>query len=626
MCGITGLLSNAPEGVACGILQGMTAIIAHRGPDGEGHWINANGQVGLGHRRLSIIDLTKGGHQPMHYADMRYTITFNGEIYNYIELRERLSQKGYRFKSASDTEVLMALYDAERENCLASLDGMFAFAIWDEVEQTLFFARDRFGEKPFHYCFEPGKRFLFGSEMKSLWAAGVPKVIDNRMLYRYLVHNEIMDEDDLSVTFFENIKRLKPGYYGIVHLPSFRLSIKQYWSIEADREAPGQTLEQASEKFRELFFNAVSLRLRSDVPFGSSLSGGLDSSAIVCAINHLTQRNGGTMHTFSARFPGFKKDEGEHINKVLACTRTIPHFIYPDENDLLSRIKEVAWHQEEPFGSASINVQNEVMKAARESDIKVLLDGQGADEVLAGYHFYFKPFFYELKHRNKAVYKTQLSKYHQLHATNTINNVVYNDSLKERIKDLMPVTIQKQFREMNNRRKITKGGILNRDFMDANMVGSSKSWTTHKGLNNSLKTSTTGSGLQELLRYADRNSMQHSVEVRLPFLSHHLVEYIFTLPSEFKMFDGWNKYLMRMALKDILPAEITWRKDKIGYEPPQQQWMDGQRAKEMIRDIKESLVKDRILDINVLNTEIPADSSIYQDTNWKILQVGMTLL
>ncbi|RAK42166.1 UNVERIFIED_ORG: asparagine synthase (glutamine-hydrolysing) [Chitinophaga ginsengisegetis] len=599
----------------------MTDAIAHRGPDGAGSWINEDQHLALGHRRLSIIDLSDSGHQPMHYAEGRYTITYNGEIYNYLELKEMLTKQGYEFVSNSDTEVLLALYDAKKEACLNLLDGMFAFAIWDSREKTLFFARDRFGEKPFHYAYSPGECFIFGSEMKSIWAYGQKKEVNNKMYYRYLAYGEIMHEEDLAETFFEGIKRLKPAHYGKIGFPDLTLQIQSYWTLNRIAIDENISQIQAVERFRELFLNSVTRRLRSDVPVGSSLSGGLDSSLVVCAIDHLSLGNH-RQHTFSARFPGFSKDEGEFMNKVITRVNASAHFAFPNGNDFLTRLQEIAWHQEEPFGSASICVQNDVMRLAKERNIKVLLDGQGADEILAGYPYYFYSFFRELKKGNRTIFNTQLSEYHKLSGNGNAHNV-YPYSFKTRVKNTLPDSLVRQI--IRTKRKIDdlKDPFINRDFSQAYRVDGSKWPINPDTLNLSLQQSVSGSGLQELLRYADRNSMAHSREVRLPFLSHEFVEFVFSLPAAFKISNGWTKYLMRLAFKDILPNEITWRKDKIGYEPPQQQWMQNKAVIDFTNSMKEKLIKDRILSAAILDERPDRARSIYENKNWQILVSGM---
>ncbi|HMT35843.1 MAG TPA: asparagine synthase (glutamine-hydrolyzing), partial [Chitinophagaceae bacterium] len=297
MCGIAGLLSKNNSEITSDRLKNMTDIISHRGPDGAGHWIADNGQVGLGHRRLSIIDLSHEADQPMHYLN-RYSIVFNGEIYNYIEIKETLLKQGYTFKTQSDTEVLMALYDREKDKCLAFLDGMFSFVIYDQKEHTAFCARDRFGEKPFFYSYEKGKHFMFGSEMKCLWAGGLPKEINNRMLFNYLSFGYLENPQDLTETFFQHCTRLPHSHYIKINLHTLEIDIQKYYDIDWKKIDKGISVEKAKEQFNELFYTSVQRRLRSDVTVGSSLSGGLDSSLVVCVIDELKKGTQQKQNTF----------------------------------------------------------------------------------------------------------------------------------------------------------------------------------------------------------------------------------------------------------------------------------------------------------------------------------------
>jgi asparagine synthase (glutamine-hydrolysing) len=287
MCGIAGIISKDPGEVTIGRLKKMTDMIHYRGPDGEGHWINSGKHVGLGHRRLSIIDLSPEAAQPMHYLG-RYSIIFNGEIYNYIELKENLLKQGYKFTTSSDTEILMALYDRERENCLQFLDGMFSFVIYDDEKKEIFVARDRFGEKPFFYNYEPGKHFIFGSEMKALWAAGISRQYDETMLYNFLTHQLLDNPENVSQTFFKDCIRLPHSHYLLFDVTTCTISaVKRYWDIDVKIQDHKITPQQAEEKFRFLFETSVTRRLRSDVAVGSSLSGGIDSSIVVWQIDNI---------------------------------------------------------------------------------------------------------------------------------------------------------------------------------------------------------------------------------------------------------------------------------------------------------------------------------------------------
>lgn len=522
----------------------MTDVIVHRGPDGQGHWINESGNVGFGHRRLSIIDLSDNAKQPMHYADGRYTITYNGEIYNYIEIKEYLVRKGYLFKSNSDTEVLLALYHLKKEKCLEELDGMFAFSIWDEQEKILFCARDRFGEKPFHY-YHDENRFVFASEIKQFWATDIEKKIDQEKLLLFTETGLIDDDKNISATFFKNIKRLDAAHYLLID-PSKKLTIQQYWDIDLTVKPFAGTIEQAAERFLELFTESIRLRLRSDVPVGSSLSGGLDSSSIVMLIDLLKGKDT-KQNTFSARFNNFEKDEGEHIEAVLkACKNIEVHYTWPDKAYFESVFDKVTYHQDEPYSSASIVAQYAVMELAKKNNVTVLLDGQGADEQLAGYLPYYHRYLNQLFYLKSSLYTNEYNAYQKFHG----QEYSYRS----------PFEIETLRMKLGRYRRIILG--QKNPYKD--------------NLKTELKYSTTTVGLKVLLRYADRNSMAHSREVRLPFLNHKLVEFVFSLPDEYKLNNGWTKFLLRKSMNKILPTSICWRVDKIGYEPPQNKWIESE--------------------------------------------------
>jgi asparagine synthase (glutamine-hydrolysing) len=621
MCGIAGLIVSDTSLLNIQRLKPMTDIISHRGPDGEGHWISSDGKIGLGHRRLSIIDLSHEADQPMHYLG-RYTIVFNGEIYNYIELKDVLLKQGYTFKTHSDTEVLMALYDRDKENCLQLLDGMFSFVLYDSQENTAFCARDRFGEKPFFYSYEKDKHFYFGSEMKCLWAGGIKKEVNNRMLFNYLSFNTIENPSNLSETFFENCNRLPHSHYLKLNVQTLEFSITKYYDINWQHIDYSISINQAKEKFHELFYTSIQRRLRSDVTVGSSLSGGLDSSLVVCIIDDLKKGTTQKQNTFSAVFPGFSKDERKYMDYVIAKTNVNPHFITPTDEGLITDLEKLSWHQEEPYGSASIYVQYQVMQLAKQNNTTVLLDGQGADEILAGYHPYYIPFFTELKKNGD--YKNQLVKYTELHKNNRINGIAQK-GLSDIIHNISPSLVRPALKFRNSYRQ-TKSPTLNKDFYHTykNEIFDTHT-TTFSTLNEALYDSTIKFGLQQLLRFADRNSMAHSREVRLPFLYHELVDFIFALPATFKINDGWTKWIMRESF-DILPNEIKWRKDKIGYEPPQKSWMDNSNLKSKIMHQREKLVHHNYLNSKILNTSVQSEDATYSKHNsWTHWMAGCLL-
>lgn len=623
MCGIAGIFYREKV-VTEESLVPMTEAIQHRGPDGQGHWINSNNKLGFGHRRLSIIDLSTDGAQPMHYANGRFTITFNGEIYNYIELKRDLEQRGYSFKSKSDTEVLLALYAFKGPDCLNDLDGMFAFAIWDEQEQKLFCARDRFGEKPFHFFFKEGEEFVFGSEIKQLFAYGVPHGINQRLLFNFFQSKHVLHDPRLpDETFFNGVFRLEPAHYLLLD-KDLKLFKKRYWDIDLSKENRQISLKSAADTFREMLKSSIALRLRSDVPVGSSLSGGLDSSAIVCLIDQLNSDRKIKQKTFSARFRNFEKDEGYYMQKVIDATNVEPFFTYPDGKSFAEEFQSLCFHQEEPFGSASIFAQWEVMKLARKQQVTVLLDGQGADELLAGYHFFFDTYLKELFQNRSPLFGKELSAYRNRHNPGYVGpdgsmgfvSAASNKTLKQPFRQFARSIYRSVFPIPD---KPVAKQLLSKEY-SLQFTSYDKLSGEHKGgLKEQLYVTTNVIGLNNLLRFADRNSMAFSRELRLPFLDHKLAEFIFSLPNEYKIYDGWTKYVMRKGMQGVMPAEITWRADKIGYEPPQKKWMQTTAFKELSSSALNKIKATGIADKNISMENLSADDE------WACLVVANTL-
>ncbi len=622
MCGIAGIVSPDSAVVSREQLKKMSIALSHRGPDGEGQWINNGANIGLAHTRLAILDLSKEGAQPMHYLK-RYTIVYNGEIYNYIELKDFLYKKGYRFISQTDTEVILAAYDFWKEDCLKQFDGMFAFAIVDTLENTMFAARDRFGEKPFYYS-AAQKFFVFASEMKALWAIGIHKKMDDKMLLNYLALGHVQNANDKEQTFFENILSLAPGHFLQLDITTLKFELHPYWDIDANRtiDIPAN---DAIEKFNELFTQSIKRRLRSDVSLGTSLSGGLDSSSIVENLVH----NKTDIKTFSAIFPGFQKDEAVYINllddfysKKTSTKGSIkPHFTQPSVLGLIKDFETLCFHQEEPFQSSSIYAQFKVFELAKLNEVKVLLDGQGADETLAGYNKYIHWYLQQLLLENKFLAIGQQKKLLKN------NGQTFKWGLKNYFATYLPAHATIQLEQIDYQ-KIIGLKDISKDFMKG-LVG--REWEgmrkpTINKLNDILYYNTRTMGLQELLRYADRNSMAHGREVRLPFLSHELVEFIFSLPANFKINDGWSKWLLRAAMDKKLPDEIVWRKDKVGYEPPQEQWMQNEIMTDYILEAKRTLVNNNILQPAVLNKKIiPKSAHADNNYDWRYLCAAQLL-
>ncbi|HWZ22203.1 MAG TPA: asparagine synthase (glutamine-hydrolyzing), partial [Cytophagaceae bacterium] len=482
MCGIVGIVSKYPGAIEEKALLAMMKEISHRGPDAQGVWVNDIGSLGLGHVRLSIIDLSESGIQPMKYND-QFIITFNGEIYNYESLRKELEAQGYVFNTKTDTEVLLALYSKYKEKCLTHLDGMFAFSIWDKVEKTLFCARDRFGEKPFYY-FLNQEKFVFASEMKALWKVGVPKIPSLNRFSDYFTHNTIKDANNPSATFYEDVLELLPSHYLKID-SNLNVICKRYWDIDIENRNENIDLNEASTEFIKLFSESIELRLKADVPVGSSLSGGLDSSSIVLLMNKMMMFQG-NQNTFSARFKNHERDEGYYIAKVLDKVNRVKSFeIWVDADQFVEEFDQLCYHQEEPFGSASIFAQWKVMQLAKKSNVTVLLDGQGADEILGGYIGYYGYYLNQLFYYNQPEFKKEFSNYLKVHSEYTpTDNLFKIGSFKQHAGKLKRQLTSQPF-------PVKKNELQENLYKDT--LGLS-------GL----------SPLQNLLRYADRNSMAHS--------------------------------------------------------------------------------------------------------------------
>jgi asparagine synthase (glutamine-hydrolysing) len=619
MCGIAGIIlspnknNKETHSLLLPRLQQMIYALRHRGPDGEHTWINENGTAGLGHRRLSVIDLSDAGKQPMHYRE-RYTVIHNGEIYNYVELRNELTQKGYTFRSQTDTEVIAAAYDHWQDECVDRFDGMFAFAIWDEKEKELFAARDRFGEKPFYFSQQEGT-FLFASEMKALWSAGISREPNLKMLFNFITIGYTDNPEQPAETFFENINKLAAASTLRYSAASDQLVLEKYWDIDPDIQQKNITDRDALETFKDLFTTSIQRRLRSDVAIGTSLSGGLDSSSVVATACLLTQPHS-SFTSFTATFPGFEKNEYVYA-KMVSDQFKLQHITTViTVEELLRDWDKLCYHQEEPFGSAGAYAQFRVFELAKEKGVKVLLDGQGADETLAGYSKYYKWYWQELFRRRKLFRSKELKAAREA-------GIEERFGLKNMIASYFPefatVTLERQYLL-----RALQHEDLTRDFVRSQSKEAYYTTPEHFTLNGVLYFNTCIHGLEELLRYADRNAMAHGREVRLPFLSHELVEFIFSLPPHYKIRNAWTKWLLRKSMEDVLPASITWRKDKVGFEPPQKTWMENRDLQELIIEAKRKLVKENILKPEVLNKSIHS-ATAYEANNydWRYLSAAL---
>ena len=546
------------------VLDAMAERIAHRGPDGSGSTI-LDGRVGLAHRRLAIIDLSAAGAQPMR-SPAGIEIVYNGEIYNYLELRSELASLGFSFRTESDTEVLLAAYERWGTDCLVRLNGMFAFALYDPRNRLLFAARDRFGEKPFYYHSAPGL-FVFASEIKALLAhPSVPCQPDYRSIFRFLRYKETDRDPD---TFFDGIRALPAAHSMTVRVDGGEVAIRRYWELAGEPEETGSHAALV-EAYRELLADSIRLRLRSDVPVGSSLSGGLDSSAVV---GYIARAQGiEHQHTFSARFPGYPLDEGGFIADVVAFSGANGHEVVPQPD--FAALERLAWHQEQPLLSLSPLAQWSVMELARDRNVTVLLDGQGADETVAGYHAYFG-----------ALYRGLFRTGHWVQLASAAGAYARQNGLR-RLIGLAYYTLPTGVARAG--RALRRSSAVPPEFEAAyGTTGNPPPRVFRDDVSQALYATVTSTMLPTLLRYADRNSMAFSREVRLPYLDHRLVELAFRLPTSLKLDGVETKVVLREAMREYLPDSVRRRRDKIGYAPPQRAWLLGP-----LRDASRELLAD----------------------------------
>jgi asparagine synthase (glutamine-hydrolysing) len=550
MCGIAGIIG---PGIRRRQLDSMLRIQHHRGPDENDIYFQPELNVGLAHNRLRILDLSSAGRQPMATPDGRLWITFNGEVYNYRELRSELGD--YPFRSATDTEVILAAYQRWGPRCVEKFVGMFAFAIWDERERSLFCARDRLGVKPFFYAWHQGQ-FVFASEIKTLLAAGVPARPNLQVWATYLVHS-YCDQDDHS--FFEGIESLPPAH--TLSLRDGRAALACYWNLpEIVAEIEPIADRDAVERFSALLEDSVRLRLRSDVRVGVNLSGGLDSAGLMIAVDRLAVDQS-EIHTFTSAYDDRRYDETEFANEVPHRAEWVRHRNHVGPEDAWQVIDEVTWHQEAPFGGVSTLAHHRLHWLSREQQTTVLLEGQGVDELLAGYNYFRFPMYLDLAEAGNDLALQAEAKAHgdspekvasilqTLRAGATIN--VYQDGTQH----LRPECISGDLRGL-------AGDVpqFPRRFSDH--------------LRNWLYRDLRHTKLPRVLRMHDRLSMASSRELRVPFLDHRLVEFAFSLPADLRIRQGCYKFIFRHALQGRLKDELRLAPKRTVVNP-QREWFRG---------------------------------------------------
>lgn len=560
MCGLLALISPAIP-IQIDLLTAMRDRMLHRGPDNGSNWVGPDARIALAHRRLSIIDRTHDGDQPMASADGRWRIVFNGEIYNYIELRTELQGLGISFRTRSDTEVLLSALMVWGEEALLKLNGMFAFALWDTYSRRLLIARDRFGEKPLFIGRGRFGTLAVASEMKAILAHPlIDSDISHLALERY--GKGAWYEDDQH-TFFTSVERLKPAHAMWLDADGQVQKSWRYWTPDYDNVDERIKPRDAVEQFSALLQQSIRLRLRADVPVGSSLSGGLDSSVTVGYLAEQRSQNAFTQNTFSACFPDdLTISEHREIDTVAKHTGVNSFRVVPEARSLAEESALLHWHQEEPVLSASIYVQWCVARLARQSNTTVLLDGQGADELLAGYQFHFKQRQLDLLDRGELALAMRETK--KFSGRLKFASKAF-DSPERRFNPLVAYSCE-ELKELNSNRP----GVFHYPYTDG--VAPARSGGR---LRRTLSEAMLYNSLPMLLRYADRNYMAFSRETRLPYLDYELVDFCLRLPDDYLVRNGWQKWILREAAGSSIPSSIRWRADKVGFAAPLDTWLRG---------------------------------------------------
>lgn len=612
----------------------VISTVAHRGPDGEGwkEFESARGPITLAHRRLAIIDLDERSAQPLRSPSGRSWITYNGELYNYRELREELTGRGVVFATEGDTEVILAAWDTWREDCLSRLVGMFAFVIYEPDAGTVFLARDNFGIKPLYWA-QVGGALYVASEIKQILAApGVEARMNGARVYDFLVSGLVGQTDEST---FAGINPLRGGHCATIDLAHgdalTRPLQPRRWYHLPEPNSITMSAKQAADMFRDLFIDSVRLQLRADVDIGSCLSGGLDSSAIVSVMARLLAEGaaGNRIHTISSCYEEKSVDERPFIEAVTSASGAHSSYVFPRPEGLPEQIERITWHQDEPFGSTSIYAQWCVFERAAQEGLKVMLDGQGADEQLAGYHGVFPVYAAQLLREGRRAELLKMALGRKRH---------HGQALLPQLRPLLPPRVFAALHRLAGsgdpvahpypafveddalagavRDKPAYLVAMHRDGLESlDTVG------------NLCRALTQSVNLPVLLHYEDRNSMAHSIEARVPFLDHRLVDFTIALGDHHKVVGHLTKSVLRSAMAGILPDKIQNRQDKLGFPAPEEIWFKGplrgwveDMLDQSLRDLK-GVLKEKT--VRSYATDILEGRRPFDTTLWRIIQLGV---
>ena len=568
MCGITALISKEGNPENKNLISKVLDSFPYRGPDDDGiDYVDMNEKVIFGHLRLSILDISKAGHQPMYDHSGRYVMIFNGEIYNYKEIKLKYLSD-VKFKSGTDSEVLLELYARMKEKIFDIINGMFAIIIYDKVKDEIFFTRDRLGIKPLYIC-NLKDEILLCSEPKAAVISNFVNFEPNEeAIFDFLAFGE---RDHTDSTFFQYVKRIQPGTFGYIK-KDMTIMYEEYWNIKNNqtKHLGNLKLEDIVDKVDELINDAIKYRLISDVPVGTSLSGGIDSS-LVAALASKYHDNKFT--SVSAIFEGEEVDESKFSRLIVKENNLRGVFTSPNPDEVIKELDNILEIQGEPIGSMSPLVQYFVMKEAKKNNLTVMLDGQGADELFAGYTHYIDTYFKELSGN---FHWRKLYRKYKEHMAFSGKDIEYKNLIKIMLKGVLEKFLPQkiyEYRIKNNKLKLFKSGVFEK-YYESSRVKLPK----RLSLKENLLYSTTISSLPNLLMYEDRSSMAFSIEARVPYLDHNLVEFMASLKTDQIYEIMISKVILRKISERYIPEDIAWRKDKIGFAAPEKKWMQKMKT------------------------------------------------
>jgi asparagine synthase (glutamine-hydrolysing) len=593
MCGIVGVINFNHQHIDKNKVIKMNNILSHRGPDFGDVFIDNN--IALGHRRLSIIDLSNQSNQPFQYQDPEFYITYNGEVYNYIELREELQNLGYTFKTTSDTEVVLASYIHWGEECFNKFNGMWALAIYNSSTKNILICRDRFGVKPLYY-FSNKEKFLFASEKKAIVLSDFVELEFDRVGINTGLKSPFILEAS-GHTEFKNVMNLLPG--SLIKIENSNIEIKKWYNLKdhIDLKIP-DTFEKRVEKFKELFQNACSLRLRSDVPIATSLSGGLDSSSVVAVLSQL----GSVKHkTFSHSFKGTSLDEMKFAEIVADTTKTPIEEVIINKGEIIDEIDNILYSFESVYAGMPDSAYR-IYKAQNKKGYKISIDGHGADEMLGGYGWYLDELQKDFSFLNFT--KQKEIKEHKEEIISQKNKIKKQSFLRY-LYNKLPENTKLNVKLIFKREKINKSDLYSYEAEEL-----PKSWTY---LKKSLYIDFNYTVLPRILKNFDTMSMANSIEVRMPFLDYRLVQYVYALPNSDLINKKWSKYILRCSMDGVLDNRVIWRKDKIGMNSPINELM-REELKEWTQTAIDSLNDEDFL--NKVELENEFQSKILSSDNW----------